>query len=598
MELLLTSVFKPYGVDDEYGRKENIMELYHNQITREQEIFSLRYHHKSFNLYLLAENVSVPSTVLDFPTMKRFIKEIKKGYDYVGISFITPNFIKAKKMAELIREHSPKTKIILGGHGCQIPELEKLIDCDHIVRGEGIRALREIFGDPLDAPIKHPTIVSAVNKRVMGIPLGGKTGILMPGVGCPNACRFCSTTHMFDFKYTSFFKTARELFDVMQKIETEMGCKDFFVMDENFLKSKERALELLELMKTHDKHYYFGVFSSAETINELGAKFLLEIGIRFVWIGVESKRDTYEKNKGIDMKQLFADLRNHGVSILASTILFAEHHTQENIWEDVDYTLDLRPDFVQFMQLGPLPQTALYLDYKEKGLLREDVPYEEWHGQHQIWFKHPHFSSKESELILRKAFQRDYHELGPSVLRMADTYLRAYQYSKRYQDPWLKMRNQQLKKACKRFYPLLDVMKLFMPNAQTKRFAKQVIKEYKEVFGPKEPNQKLLAQGGLLCACKEYLKLKILGDVRQPKTVYTKYQHPVSGFSPETLKDKRPPEAPSNLPEIKRGESQTQLPSGKDAKEGVQELPAVGGAAAIGNLLHIQPEVKHLSGSS
>ena len=27
MKLLLSSVFGPYGVDDEYGRKENIMEL-------------------------------------------------------------------------------------------------------------------------------------------------------------------------------------------------------------------------------------------------------------------------------------------------------------------------------------------------------------------------------------------------------------------------------------------------------------------------------------------------------------------------------------------------------------------------------------------
>jgi len=79
MKLLLTSVFKPYGVDDEYGRKENIMELYHNQITREQGIFSLRYNHRSFGLYLMAENIEYPAVVLDFPTMDRFIKEIKKG---------------------------------------------------------------------------------------------------------------------------------------------------------------------------------------------------------------------------------------------------------------------------------------------------------------------------------------------------------------------------------------------------------------------------------------------------------------------------------------------------------------------------------------
>ena len=553
MRLLLTSVFKPYGVDDEYGRKENVMELYHNQITREQGLFSLRYHHRSFNLYLLAENVSVPSTVLDFPTMSRFIKEIKKGYDYVGISFITPNFIKAKKMCELIRRHSPKTKIILGGHGTQIPELEKLLDCDYIIRGEGISALRRLFGDPVDAPIKHPVISSADNKRVMGVPLTGKTGILLPGVGCPNACRFCSTTHMFNFKYTSFFKSTREMFDVMREIERKLGCDDFFVMDENFLKSKERALELLELMKKYNKPYYFGVFSSAEAISEVGAKFLLEIGIRFLWVGVESKRDNYEKNKGIDMKQLFSELRNHGVSILASTILFQEHHDKRTLWEDVDYTLDLRPDFVQFMQLGPLPQTQLYQDYKEKGILCEDIPYEEWHGQHRLWFRHPHFSAEESSVILRKAFLKDFHQLGPSVLRMADTYMQGYLYTKRYlDDPWLKIRNRQLESTCRRFYPLLDAMKLFMPNAATKCYARRVIDTYRRQLGPKSASQKLLTQAGYLCAIKESLKLRLFGDVRQPRTIYTKYPNPEFEFFPATLKGKLLPELPPNLLQIKQ----------------------------------------------
>ncbi len=35
--ILLTSVFGPYAQDDEYGsRRMNPMELYHNQVTREQ----------------------------------------------------------------------------------------------------------------------------------------------------------------------------------------------------------------------------------------------------------------------------------------------------------------------------------------------------------------------------------------------------------------------------------------------------------------------------------------------------------------------------------------------------------------------------------
>lgn len=47
MKLLLSSVFGPYGLDNEYGEKENKMELFHNQVTREQGILSYRFNHGS-----------------------------------------------------------------------------------------------------------------------------------------------------------------------------------------------------------------------------------------------------------------------------------------------------------------------------------------------------------------------------------------------------------------------------------------------------------------------------------------------------------------------------------------------------------------------
>lgn len=551
MKLLLTSVFKPFGVDDKYGRKENIMELYHNQVTREQGIFSLRYNHRSFGLYLMAENIKCPTVVLDFPTMNRFIREIRKGYDYVGISFITPNFAKTKKMAGLIRKHSPKTKIILGGHGTQIPDIETLIDCDYVARGEGVRWLRTFFHEQVDAPIKHPLIPSAENKRFMGIPLLGKSGILMPGVGCPNRCRFCCTTHNFKFEHIPFFQTGKELFDICMKMEKKFGCDDFFVMDENFLKNKGRAMELLDLMKKHNKMYYFGLFSSAETIMDFGIENVFELGVGFLWLGVESYLENYQKNKGINMPKLFSDLRNHGVSILASNILFQEHHTKENIWKEVEYMKTLRPDFTQFMQLGPLPQTSLYKEYKEEGKLCTDIPYEEWHGQNRLWFKHPHFTPKQSQHILKKAFQSDFHELGPSVMRMCDTYITGYKHTLKYEDPWKKKRNEKLEEICRNFYSAIDVMKPYLPNKLTGKLALQVEDKYKKMFGVKTATQHALTKLGQSFAFKENLKLKLFGDVRQPSTYLTSYRTSLLEFLASPLKGRSLPDMSFNYLELK-----------------------------------------------
>ncbi|MGD9217213.1 MAG: hypothetical protein PVJ84_20550, partial [Desulfobacteraceae bacterium] len=72
--VLLASVFGPYAQDDPYGsRKINPMELYHNQVTRFQGAFSLRMFHRSFGLMLIQNNIDAPCTLLDFPSLGRFI---------------------------------------------------------------------------------------------------------------------------------------------------------------------------------------------------------------------------------------------------------------------------------------------------------------------------------------------------------------------------------------------------------------------------------------------------------------------------------------------------------------------------------------------
>ena len=125
--ILLSSVFGPYAQDDEYGsRLRNPMELYHNQVTRVQGPFSLRLFHRSWGLMLIQANLDAPCTLLDYPTLDRFVEEIRsRRYDIVGISGIVPNFLKVKKMCELVREHLPEAKIIVGGHVANIPDLAR-----------------------------------------------------------------------------------------------------------------------------------------------------------------------------------------------------------------------------------------------------------------------------------------------------------------------------------------------------------------------------------------------------------------------------------------------------------------------------------------
>jgi radical SAM superfamily enzyme YgiQ (UPF0313 family) len=181
------------------------MELYHNQVTRVQGSFSLRMFHRSWGIMFIQSNINAPSTVLDFPTREAFEQEITtQHYDVIGISSIIVNAGKVKEMCEIARRLSPRSAIVVGGHVAAIADLDQQIDADFIVKGEGVRWMREYLGEDTAAKIRHPLIVSGFGQRVMGFKLphriGSTCATIIPSVGCPMGCNFCTTSAFFGGK--------------------------------------------------------------------------------------------------------------------------------------------------------------------------------------------------------------------------------------------------------------------------------------------------------------------------------------------------------------------------------------------------------------
>ncbi len=432
--VLLSSVFGPYAQDDEFGsRKINPMELFHNQVTRAQGSFSLRMFHRSWGIMMMQANISAPCTVLDFPTREAFARELKEQhYDVVGISSIIVNVWKVREMCRMVRELSPHSVIVVGGHVAAIPGLDRMIDTDHIVRGEGVSWMRRYLGEDEHAPIKHPAIVSGLQTRVMGVRLREKKGdtaaTLIPSVGCPMGCNFCTTSAFFGGKgkFVNFYKTGDELFEVMCKIEAKLGVHSFFIMDENFLLHRERAMQLLARMKAAGKSWEFSVFSSANAIRKYTMRELIELGVSWVWMGLESPRSGYSKLKGTDVAQMTRELRAHGIRVQGSTIIGLEHHTPENISEEIEFAVGYDTDFHQFMLYTPVPGTPLYQQMEEDGRMLGDVDFADIHGQYKFNFQHAAISRDESKSFLDLAFWRDFERNGPSLYRMTHTMLEGW----------------------------------------------------------------------------------------------------------------------------------------------------------------------------
>ena len=437
--VLLSSVFGPYAQDDEFGsRAINPMELYHNQVTRVQGSFSLRMFHRSWGIMLIQANISAPCTVLDFPTRERFARELKANhYDIVGISSIIVNVGKVKEMCRMVRELSPDSVIVVGGHVAAVPGLESMIDADHIVRGEGISWMRRYLGEDERAPIRHPAIVSGFQTRIMGVRLPHRKGsiaaTIIPSVGCPMGCNFCTTSAFFGGKgkFVNFYDTGDELFEVMCQVESELKVRTFFIMDENFLLYRTRAMRLLERMKQAGKSWEFAIFSSANAIRKYTMPELVELGISWVWMGLESPAANYGKLRGADLGRITRELREHGIRVLGSTIIGLEHHTPENIAAEIEAATEYQTDFHQFMLYTPVPGTPLYGELAAQGRLLADVDLADIHGQDKFNFRHRAISREDSKKFLDRAFWRDFERNGPSLYRMCRTMLEGW---KRYQN--------------------------------------------------------------------------------------------------------------------------------------------------------------------
>jgi radical SAM superfamily enzyme YgiQ (UPF0313 family) len=465
--VLLTSVFGPFAQDDEFGsRTINPMELYHNQVTRAQGSYSIRMFHRSWGIMMIQENISAPCTVLDFPTREGFARELTAShYDIVGISSIIVNVGKVREMCRLVRELSPDSVIVVGGHVAAIPGLETMIDADHIVRGEGVSWMRRYLGEDPSAPVHHPAIVSGLRTRVMGMRLpekkGGTAATIIPSVGCPMGCNFCTTSAFFGGKgkFVNFYKSGDELFDVMCRIESELKVQSFFMMDENFLLYRPRAMRLLERMKAAGKSWELSVFASANAVRKYTMQELVELGVSWLWMGLESPNSSYGKLQGADTKRLTEELRQHGVRVQGSTIIGLEHHTPENMPDEIEHAVGHGADFHQFMLYTPVPGTPLHKEMAEQGRLLLDMDAGDIHGQYKFNFRHAAISWDDSKKFLDWAFQRDFEFNGPSLYRMCQTMFQGWQRYKNYPDPRVRERfEREMKKLSTAYNAALWVM--------------------------------------------------------------------------------------------------------------------------------------------
>jgi hypothetical protein len=157
-------------------------------------------------------------------------------------------------------------------------------------------------------------------------------------------------------------------------------------------------------------------------------------------MGLESPHSRYAKLNGADTLKLTGELHKHGIKVLGSTIVGLEHHTPENIQQEIEHAVAHNTDFHQFMLYTPVPGTPLFAEMTAEGRMLEGVDLADIHGQDRFNFQHSAISREESKHWLDWAFRRDFELNGPSIYRICRTTLEGWLRYKDDPDPRVRAR--------------------------------------------------------------------------------------------------------------------------------------------------------------
>ena len=477
-KVLLTTIHKPLGVENNTSTENIQADQFNVQLTRAQGVFNMRSLITGWSLDFIAANLESPTTVLHYPTKKKFIKVLKKGYDFVGISIVNCTYPKAIELSELTRRVSPSTKIVFGGYGTLIQECEK--HADYVCREEGVNYMKRLLGEKEVEKFKIPIITKT--QELLNI--SKKTVAVIPvGLGCSRGCEFCSTSYFFKRQVISLVKTGKELHTLMKSVDPgKQAARNIGICDEDFLANRVRIEELISLNSTIlDKPILFSCMSSMHSITQYDIHELLCMGLSGVWIGTESKNAEYPKLKGIDAVRLFNDLKKNGINTVTSMIIGYDWHDKKTLEDDFEFLLSLRPIMTQFLLYSPTHQTPLHNRLKKEGRLLENIPYKYHDGFHAL-LRHPHFSAQELEELVDTLFRREYEELGPSICRILEVQWLGYQTLKPVDHPLYQARAEVHKKMCIEIYPILNLAIKKAPTDKVRVYLKELKEKIENEF--------------------------------------------------------------------------------------------------------------------
>ncbi len=532
-------LFTANYVPNELVHGMDMTDLMETRWMRNHGAFQMNMYGHYFALYLLAENISNPSTVLESPSWEEFDRELEEGYDYVCFQLKSVHTEKIARMIKQVREKSPKSKIVVGGYG--VGTLGSPVpgdvngdaayireEADYLCREEGVKFMRELLEDgPADREITQ--------YHVPTFSLGGFLGredvhlripTILVSLGCPNGCDFCNTSAMFKRQKIRVAEP-EQVYRYIRNYQKRLNFQQIIVMlwDEDFFQDPEYVRELGRLLREDRKmwgvKYY--TFGSIEALSQFSAEEIRDCGCQMIWIGVESFQsgpeqtvDHYQKRRGKEVKEVFEDLRKHGIQPTGSLVLGLDFHDKENLKDDIDKFVDLKPMFYQVSHVLPCPGTALYDRMIEEDSINDDYKWKDLHFWSSHLIKYKNLDKTEAEEMFEYAHNRLRDVNGPAILQMMESLMDSYQRLKDKTDKFHRSLARRDQLIAFGFSAFLESIKQYHPSPLVRERARMLEERCEREIGePKELKKDMIE------AASRYICRNLEQKTNSPKPTVT-----------------------------------------------------------------------------
>lgn len=335
----------------------------------------------------------------------------------VGVSVLTPTFKQGIKIAGVIKEEMPDTKIVFGNYHATFT-FDKLLTkyplVDYVVLGEGEYTFLELinslekgektnevrgiafrhnggvvktpsrpFIKELDKlPFPDRTLLEQeYRSELVGI-LGssGKFTTLLTSRGCPYNCRYCACS-AFSLRMVRF-RSPESVVEEMRLLQSE-GYEEVGFVDDNLLLERRRIEKIFDLMNERGIKLDLWAEGRVDQASREVLKKFAKVGCKTIYFGVESGSQKvlsyYGKNISPDLsRRAILNCKKAGIdNVIGSFIVGAPIETKKDIEQTFDFALNLEGmDFPQMNVLSLSPGMDLWDEAVKNGYLDEEKNWE------------------------------------------------------------------------------------------------------------------------------------------------------------------------------------------------------------------------------